>query len=331
MAKNNRSNGAAFEYACLKAFQEFLESNRRTVIVDYNSKPLKSAMKSFNNLGEDKRNMYDRAARTSVGIIVPLEPQFTYGEGEFELSINEDSVAMGPYGDVRDVMCRKTKPGSKTWEIGFSCKHNHMAIKHPRITEKKDFGTAWIGYPCSKEYIDTVGTIMKPLEEYERRGIPWNKVNDVHGNYFEPILDAMTDELVSICKAYPDAPKRLFSYFIGSQDYYKIIDNESQKSTHVQAFNMSKSLGKKCERHRPVASIPQIYSPNRLIEVRRYIERNGNKSTTTIILTFDEGWVISIRLHNRDGPVKQTALGFDAQLVAAPTKFFNQMAPWVSE
>ena len=57
----------------------------------------------------------------------------------------------GQTGDVRDVILTKNN-----WEIGISCKHNHQALKHQRLSNRIDFGLEWAGYPVSQNYWNTI-------------------------------------------------------------------------------------------------------------------------------------------------------------------------------
>ena len=108
MAAKHTLNGKAFEYACLMAFKNKLDEFGKPVTVDADA-AYNTAKSKFDDLDDASQRNYMKAAETAVKIINPLEPQHEFGEGTLYLSINTDSVAKGPKGDVRDVMCIRMK------------------------------------------------------------------------------------------------------------------------------------------------------------------------------------------------------------------------------
>lgn len=175
MANGNQTiKGKAFEYACLRAIEEALSQKQIecTVVED---KAFIKAFTSFEMLSQEDKEKYMNAAATAFKIIFPLEPRIVTPEYDesLELRISTDSKAKGVKGDVRDVICIRS---SLDWEVGFSCKHNHEALKHPRLTQEQkrgdnlavaDFGTNWIGHPCSKEYFEKALDHMQMIKEHE--------------------------------------------------------------------------------------------------------------------------------------------------------------------
>ena len=61
--------------------------------------------------------------------------------------------------------------------------------------------------------------------------------------------------------------------------------------------------------------------PTRLIEATRV-------STTTNNLVFDNGWQVSMRLHNKDSVIKPTALAWDVQLIGLPPSVYVNTRSW---
>ena len=158
MSSKQTQFGKAFEYACLCAVCNKLKQEKKQIEVLEND-AFDTAQNSYEKLSVEEKNRYDLAAMTAMKIIIPLEPNLLNDNENIplQLSISSDNKAKGKDGDVRDVICIRS---SSKWEVGFSCKHNHQALKHPRITEAKDFGKAWLGYPCSKTYIEKMEKIL---------------------------------------------------------------------------------------------------------------------------------------------------------------------------
>lgn len=317
--------GKAFEYACLKAIlDKLLEENKQVEIIKNNA--YNTANLAYMSLSQREKENYDLAAHTAMKIIVPLEPRLLYEDSDIPLflSISSDSAAKGKDGDVRDVICLRSKTN---WEIGFSCKHNHQALKHPRITEAKDFGKAWLGYPCSKKYIQKIEDILNPIQQLQKDNVNWQDVPDKISRFYVPILEAIICEFKDICSCYEDVPQKLLSYFFGSKDFYKIISLEKDKQTKVVAFNMQGTLNVSSSKEKSLYKIKKLQYPTRLVDIR--FKKNGNTiSKTTISIIFDQGWQISMRLHNADKRIKMTGLKFDVQLIGQPNDVYQQQRSW---
>ena len=328
---NNTTNGKAFEYACLKATYDKLIAEGKTAVIQ-NNKAYKTAYGKFDSLSVKEQDRYMDAAKTAVKMLFPLEPNLVNGSGDLFLSINSDAVAQGANGDVRDVMYIRNVSEKETWEIGLSCKHNHAALRHPRITESKDFGESWVGIHNSKEFIEEISKTIDIIASYEEKNITWNDIaptqKDKREKYYVPILEAYKNEIARMCKANPDVPQKLLSYFFGSNDFYKVIMNESKKTTIIEAFNIKKTLGRKAGTIKPSAVVSVLSMPTRLIEVDFKRNKKGKASDSTIILVFDYGWTISMRLHNKDEKVRATSLAWDVQLVGLPTGIYVNKHGW---
>ena len=68
--------------------------------------------------------------------------------------------------------------------------------------------------------------------------------------------------------------------------------------------------------------MPPFELPNRIIELT--FKEN---SKTTIILTMNKGWSISMRLHNASSRI-ETSLKFDIQLQSKPENIFYLNVEW---
>lgn len=329
MSTNNTKNGKGFEFACLSTFRDFLRKEGRQASV-LEDAPYETARKCYESVGEEAGARFSKAAGAAVAIIAPLEPRLMYGKGSLVLSINPDSAAIGPDGDVRDVMCvRSTASGGEEWKIGFSCKHNHEALRHPRITEAKDFGKAWLGYPCGRGFLSRMDGIMEDLKAEEAKKTLWDEIPDKAEKYYAPILEAFAEETEHLCREHKDAPARFLGYFFGSDDFYKIIARESSRTTTVEGFNINGTLNRSApEGHHPAATVKRLSLPSRLLDISPKTKCTGEKSKTTLVLTFDEGWAVGLRIHNKDKRVKLTGLAFDVELVGLATGMFSSSRTW---
>lgn len=317
--------GKAFEYACLDAISRKLEKENKIIKKEQNQ-VYETALKSYEQLSSSEKEKYLLAAETAIKIILPLEPKLINDDDDVPLllSISSDAIAKGCEGDVRDIICIRFK---SNWEVGFSCKHNHQALKHPRITEAKDFGKVWLGYPCSKKYIDNMNKILQPIEDFQKQNICWKNIPNKIDNFYVPILKEIIKEFQNICEHYADAPKKLLSYFFGSKDFYKIISLEKDKQTKVVAFNMNGTLNASSQNEKSIYKVKRIHYPTRLVDIR-FKQKGCVISKTTISIIFDGGWQIDMRLHNADSKVKMTGLKFDVQLAGQPNDIYQQQRSW---
>lgn len=320
MSKTSSLNGKAFEYACLRAFQNQLNhfQKRNNLIED---RPYDTAKKNFSSLQTEEQAKYNMAAAAAAKAIFPLEPQLRYGKGLLELSINIDRAAQGIEGDVRDIMIIRCLNSDEKWEMGLSCKHNHEALKHPRITERDDFGSNWIGVPCSSDFQDQMKVVIQEITTYQKEGALWRDIDNKQEKFYLPIIKAYRNEILKMCTNDKKVAEKLLSYFFGSKDFYKVIMLEKEKITKIEAFNMHSSLGKKAGKIEPSVTIKKLTMPTKLNDAKL-------KSKTTILLQFDEEWSISMRLHNKDKEVKTTSLAWDVSLTNFPKSIYTDEFSW---
>jgi hypothetical protein len=105
---------------------------------------------------------------------------------------------------------------------------------------------------------------------------------------------------------------------IGNQDFYKVIKGNNK--VEIQAYNLYGTLNLPFETVKPKAKVSKLKLPNRLIEVVF-----KEDSQTTLLVTLNEGWQISFRIHNASSRI-EPSLKFDINLVSAPhTLFTNQL------
>ena len=325
MAKATTIKGKGFEFAVLEVLKTFLNHTETSFKIE-ESKAYANAKKCFNELDIHAQEDYKAAAMAGVFIIKPFEPRLTNTEENEPLILRIQGDAQGQKGDVRDVICIRSNEG---WEIGISCKHNHEALKHPRITSDADFGTHWIQTPSSEDFQKKIYNVMDIVETW--LGSKWSSHPDKHEVIYKPILDAYTSEIRRLCDINKDTPSKLVKYFFGSDDFYKVIAKDRRGkgiagSTEVVAFNMNGTLGQSAKERRSIRSIPRVKMPSRLIEA---CIKPG--SHTTILMTFDEGWAISMRLHSADSKVSRTGLKWDVQLAGMPNGLYKQAQPWLTQ
>lgn len=320
------ANGKAFEFACVISLYNMLSKMGDVTIVE--SPQLATARDLYESFGKEMKTSLDKAADAAVRIINRLEPQLWNSNGNEPLYISIQPDAAGIRGDVRDVLCLRKQNG---WEIGFSCKHNHHAVKHSRLSDTIDFGKEWLNIPCSQEYFDTVVPIFEELREYrdnsKAAGKPmlWEEVEGKADRYYKPILEAFMKELKRLTADNSEVPERLIRYLLGRNDFYKVITDDKNRTTRVEAINIGGTLNADSGSEKTIAKVPVLKMPSQIYHIGFKPE-----SDNTILVVCDEGWQISMRIHNASSRV-EPSLKFDVQLVSFPSSVYSQVEPWDSE
>ena len=311
-------NGKAFEYALLNEFLERLKMLTTVSVID--NEPYKTAKKCFDSFNEKEQSHYKLVASFAVNFLLDLEPRLEYGINEDDiLQLEIVSDKMGQNGDVRDVLAIRSM---QKWEIGISAKNNHRAVKHSRLSNDIDFGLKWLNTPCSTNYFEDIKPIfdnLAKLRTMSKATQKWDTLGNYHDSVYLPVLNAFKKELLRLDNDNPGiVAKRLIEYLIGRQDFYKVIKGKNK--VEIQAYNLHGSLNLPSDIKKPKAKISKLKLPNRLIEVV-YQER----SKTTLLVTLNEGWQISFRIHNASSRI-EPSLKFDINLVSAPHSLFtNQL------
>lgn len=324
MAKQT-TYGKAFEYACLISLYNRYSPSQSVII--HESPQYDTAKSKFFSLDAAIKYRLIRAARAACVIIDRLEPQLNYpsaGTSPLVLSLQADEA--GQKGDVRDVICLRK---GNNWEIGLSCKHNHEAVKHSRLSATINFGKDWFGKTCSDSYFSKVVPIFNELAELRALGrsrnkpIMWRDLPDKLDKYYVPILEAFMEELNRIDAQYPnEIPAKLVEYLLGKNDFYKVITDDKFSITKVQVINLYGTLYRSSGNHKSIGYSAVLKKPTRFFHIGF---KPNSKNTIEVIC--DEGWNISMRIHSAKSEV-EPSLKFDVQLEALPSSAHTEIEPW---
>jgi len=316
---NSSIKGKAYEYACVHALQELVSPTREIEIVKNESLSIAKS-RYENDISKQEQAEMLLSAKSGIEAIIEMEPKIIEdGDDKLTISLQPDNVAT-ELGDIRDVLIIRRE---LSWEIGVSVKHNHAALKHSRLSTKLDFGNVWVGAPCSQNYFDTIKPIFDRLKTLKESKTEWNELADKEATVYVPILDAFKAEFQKINDNNASITEKLIKYLIGSngKDYYKLIHNNNHTTT-VMPFNLYGTLNLPANNANPKIIIPPIELPTRIIEFSYKVN-----SRTTLILTLDNGWSISFRIHNAS-TIVEPSLKFDIQLQSQPTDMFYLSREW---
>lgn len=307
-------NGKAFEYALLLEFYERL--NKITSVSITENEPYQNAKGCFDSFIENEQDTFRITASAAINFLIDIEPRLSNGINKDDILVLEIvSDKAGQTGDVRDVLIIRSL---QKWEIGISAKNNHRAVKHSRLSLNIDFGEKWLGVPCSENYFTEIKPIFDMLADLRAidKSTKWTSIENMHQVVYVPVLDAFRKELLRLDKENPNIiAENLVQYLIGNEDFYKVI--KGNKKVEIQAYNLSGTLNLPFENIKPKARIPKLKLPSRLIEIVYQ-----DNSTTTLLVSLNEGWQISFRIHNASSRV-EPSLKFDINLVSAPHTLFT--------
>jgi hypothetical protein len=316
---NSSVKGKAYEYACILALQELVSPIRGIEIIENKSLSI-AKLRYENDITKQDRSDMLLSAKSGIKTIVEMEPKIIEdGTDKLTISLQPDNVST-ELGDIRDILIIRRK---LSWEIGISVKHNHAALKHSRLSTHLDFGDVWLGTPCSQNYFDTIKPIFENLKTLKDSKITWSELSDKETSVYMPILNAFKVELEKINNDNNHITEKLIKYLIGSngKDYYKLIHNNNHTTT-IMPFNLYGTLNLSANKANPKITIPAIELPTKILDFSY-----KTNSLTTLILTLNNGWSISFRIHNASAIV-EPSLKFDIQLQSQPTDMFYLNREW---
>lgn len=293
-------NGKGFEWAIA------IELAASLVVTIADNSHARHALVQYESLPLEKQRQFDRAAKLAVEHILEKErPKFS-GSRPTQVRIAGDSE--GITGDVRDVSLLS----DHKILFGISCKSNHAAFKHSRLSATIDWVKAWGLDPrgASEQYWNVVRPVFEELKHIQvtsEKQALWAKLSNKSFDYYEPVLASFTNEL-SLLNRGPLAQQvssSLARYVIGNEDFYKVIVRQTE--VKIMAFNFNGTLAvRRSKLPTSVLSIDRLEGGRHSINVR-----------------FDRGYTLNFRIHNASSRV-EPSLKFDIQAKALPSEEIYQ-------
>jgi hypothetical protein len=298
MSLSQNDMGRAFEYGVAMSLCERLPATFSENIQS------ETAKHCFEHCSISEQTNIVKAAREVIAFLVAHDVRLA----DKGCIVYLQSDQMGQRGDVRDIIVHNKVINQ---DVGISAKNRHWAIKHSRLSEQIDFGFDWLGIHCSNQYLHTVTPIFRELRSRKRRGEKWRDIPDKMQRYYMPILQAFQTEMSSLFVREPNkVPKALVQYLLGRFDFYKVIKENGDVT--ITSFNIEGTLkwGSK------------LKMPSRISEISSKPE-----SDTTLIMTFDQGWQISFRIHNAS-TIVEPSLKFDINIIGLPSNVSRNVIPY---
>ena len=288
-------NGRAFEWAVAESFQGM----KNFTIVQ--NKYSRLAHAAFTVNSHENQNSFLASAKVAVQHIIKKENSFFQKTTNGQIIFNPD--VSGAKGDVRDLILK-----NQSDSLGISCKNNHEAMKHSRLSGILDFVKEWGINPegCSDRYWEEINPIFEKLYRLKEREIKWRELENKIEEFYLPILSAWQNEIELQNRQYPQTAQRIVKYLVGNFDFYKII-RKGENFIELQAWNFNNSL-----------QVPLTNYPDRIIEIAA--KKNSN---TTKEITFDGGYQIKFRIHSATTDV-EPSLKFDVTAIGVPATLYRQ-------
>jgi len=293
-------NGRAFEWAVGSCLQQ------QTSFAIRKNQFSENAELAFSLISCEMQKRFLRAGQLAVCDIIKRE-HVVEQRGEGEIIFNSDRA--GASGDVRDILLNFNK---KT--LGISCKNNHEAMKHSRLSATVDFVKKWGLHHdgCSQSYWNTVKPLFDELRDIQKQSqkqFLWDNLPNKPERFYWPILNAWCSEIQRLRENF-DAEKSLcqalVAYLVGKYDFYKVICS-SDKTVNLQAWNFNNSLSTRKTKYPTV--------------INAINTQNGGRYSKTIV--FNHGFSINFRIHNAGSRV-EPSLKFDIVAIGLPSNEIHQ-------
>ena len=304
MAVSQTNNGKAFEWATAERLSSL------TSALVKKSQASEYARSCFEALSPEIRDDMSKAAQSAVEHIHHLEHlESVEINGDIEIAADKK----GQSGDVRDVILQTAK-GS----IGISCKNNHDAFKHSRLSGTIDFVSKWglAKSGCTDIYWNDIQQLFVELDGIRSKSdghATWKELPDVQSSIYKPLMDAFSSEILRQSNNSPGTSKELCEgmvrYLIGHQDFYKVIRRSSKKLVEVQGFNLSGSL-----------SCTHCKLPSKVLNIE-------SVSDSTVNLVMDKGYSFSFRIHSASTLVERS-LKLDIRAIGLPQGIYTHHAKY---
>lgn len=165
-----------------------------------------------------------------------------------------------------------------------------------------------MGYPCSQEYWQKIIPIFQQINFYRFKGFKWAEIPNKDTAIYKEILIVFKEELSKLLEEHEDGISLLTKYIVGKNDYYKVISNERFRLNFFNCFNIFGTLNLR-EGESTKSSRYNAILPTRLVDISF-----KNKSNNTLIITFNNDWQFSFRIHSADTYVK-ASLKFDIKII----------------
>jgi len=273
MTRSNEK-GRAFEYILVKTLEESLSSEKiKVIFTERTKKDNIRDKKHFENLEESQKRDFSLASNASLKWM----KENNWFINAKEIVIDRLPDREGVNSNVADITLKIGTP-EKIEIKEISLKHNHNALKHPRlprlpdqcgITDEsikqkwvKDHNNIW------EDFFKKAGKLCPNATKFSVLKAKDNKF--IEQNLYKPLITQVIKFLNENGKN-ESCVKSFFKFITNKLDFYT-IKNEPEQILIKKFVN--------------------ITAPNSFKIIYPY-----NNRLTTFLIEFDNGWNVSLRLH----------------------------------
>lgn len=287
MTQSN-SQGRALEYIILQTILEDIGANKIQLTERTNTSQERDIGK-FESLPEDTQILYKNYAEN---ILNWLKDKFALDKSK-SIKIDRLSDTDAMQGDVTDIGIDLDKQ-----RVNLSIKHNHFALKHQRpptlalrcgfvkgqnedAKYRKSLEQIYDAFHSKRTELASDVSTFKELKIIQS--------DFINKNLYLPVCN-LTTEFINTHSGKKDLASCLFTFLIGNKNFYKITAGNG--NVHIQEY----------------ADIQEPDSVHAVV-----------KDDSYVILSFSNGWVLSLRLHTAKTDITKTpSLKFDTQSIENP-------------
>ena len=290
-------SGHAFEYALAQALVDVTPATAAD-----NEKPYQTAARGHEGMEVERREDLKIAAREAITFLCAFEDGLRDNRSGV-VHIQSAHVAR-QRADVRDIVVRYPN-----YELGISAKNKSLEQRAPRLSDTIDFGEEWLDTPVSDEYWRKVKPIFQDLRAIQGRCVLWKNLPN-KAEIYQSTLSAFMEEVRRIYDLRSSkVPENFVRYILGKFDFYQVTKENG--SVSIASFNLSNTL----------SWGNRVPLPKRILFCD-FIPASRN----TILLVFDKGWQIRLRIHNASKKV-EPSLKFSITIEGWPKNIARHVIP----
>lgn len=298
-----KDNGQAWEYALLKALEKLVSAKRPVEIID--SPKVAQAKLSFATLNATEQNNFNSSALVAIAELILQESNLVNYEPQLSLEVFMLPDEAGKKGDVRDIGFKVAD-----YESGISGKHKNQSVKSPRAYAE-GFASKWgLGAENTKSFLDKIKLLFnKKLTPHVEEKKTWEEVytkEQKHEEIYKPFLEIFKQEIETLSVS-PQVVNNFVSFLVGAAaSHYKIL--KTARGLKLEGYNFNN----------PLMQCPAVKLPTKLLK-SEFLEGSKNK----IILTFNENWTLSLRVHSASSQI-QNNLKIEVEIIKSPFNVWNK-------
>jgi hypothetical protein len=305
------TRGRSFEHCVSKSiFSELQKLFPGRVFLTSRAREAQSTgLKHCNNLSKEQKNRFEKSGleiakwlaknkfsntndmkfETQIGQLSNFLPKKTSTETIEKIELDRIPDSAGVQGDVTDIRLTLFSE-NKVATLNISLKHSHEALKHPRLTRVPN----WISLESTTEarkYLEDYKEIWASFFKKGKLILPGAKrfselksvdANIIEANLYKPLYQLVGNFLAkNIVNEFQT--KHLFEFMVGRFNFIKFVDYDGQ--IEIRDFS-------------------NIRKPSSV--------KVGYTEKGYLQFTFDNGWMLSGRLHTATEWLKES-IKFDMQ------------------